>query len=293
MNDKDDYPSRVGDGTEAEKRHIDILIARLLELRESTNPARGDDTAKGKDLAAFQALKTAGELVRALAGWAVDHQVGLAIEGLSFFPPLGPVRGLPGYDDARAAVDTHAHERTGGHADAEVLSNPMIVRQIGINMIATNSGWMPPTVAIELETSLKALAMGDVRPALAPALEGRKVTLAEQGYQLQALAFWEFRKKSGVLSSASALDRVAAVFGVSSDTLRHWAVSLRADDRVGPLEVGRALGMASNKASWVRAQISVLSKAVSMLENDETYGDAPLAKAAERYRAEVRRRAAS
>src|SRR4051812_16233871 len=68
----------------------DGLIKRLIELRDKTNPDKGSSAASGKDLAAFEALQCAGDLVKALAGWAIDHQIGLASHGLQFVPLADP-----------------------------------------------------------------------------------------------------------------------------------------------------------------------------------------------------------
>jgi|SRR6516165_6603648 len=88
--DTDDYPRRMWNQPERDKR-VALLIDRLMELERKTDPKNGMQSAKGKDLAAFCALKIAGQLVSALAGWALDHQAGLALEGLEFVP-LGTSR---------------------------------------------------------------------------------------------------------------------------------------------------------------------------------------------------------
>ena len=66
--------------------YVDALIRRLLELKKRSDPNGGEATASGKDLRAFAALETAGQLVEALAGWAIHHTCGRALEGLPFVP---------------------------------------------------------------------------------------------------------------------------------------------------------------------------------------------------------------
>ena len=88
------YPRRNDFGG-ARASYVASLIDKLSELERKTNPEGGARTAKRKDLAAFRALRTAGKLVNALAGWALDHQAGLALKNLkldaacsmSRFPP--------------------------------------------------------------------------------------------------------------------------------------------------------------------------------------------------------------
>ncbi|MGC2712781.1 MAG: hypothetical protein WA366_05335 [Pseudolabrys sp.] len=97
------------------KKYVALLIKRLEELEESTRPSAGAKTERDKDRAAFVALQTAGQLVDALAGWALDHQIGLALANLEFMP-LGSssLRTHPEYVAARVQVDSHRHEREGG-----------------------------------------------------------------------------------------------------------------------------------------------------------------------------------
>src|SRR5271169_837796 len=97
------------------RKHVTRLIKTLEELEEKTRPSVGAKTERGKDLAAFRALQTAGKLVDALAGWALDHQVGLGLAGLEFLP-LGPssLRTHPAYVGTRVLADSHCHEREGG-----------------------------------------------------------------------------------------------------------------------------------------------------------------------------------
>ena len=74
-------------GALIDTKYVRLMLERLDELEKKTRPsASSGDVAEGKDLAARQALKTVGDLVRYVAGWAIDHQVGLAIEGLEFVP---------------------------------------------------------------------------------------------------------------------------------------------------------------------------------------------------------------
>ena len=66
----------------SENPHALGLLNRLGELEKRTRPEGGPSTSQGKDLAAFDALCAAGELVRYVAGWAIDHEIGLAVMGL-------------------------------------------------------------------------------------------------------------------------------------------------------------------------------------------------------------------
>lgn len=285
MNDAESWGElRLGDGTEAEKRYVNTLVSRLIELREQSQPLDGDASAAGKDLRAFQALDIAGRLVTALAGWAIDHQVGLASENLSFVP-LGPsqTRDLPEYQEARRIVDSHAYELTGRQI-AESLDpiDADLARKIAINLLHSNAGAMPSQVAQRLSDALRALNMNDIQPILQTKPLGRKVTFEEQQLQMRAVCFWKFRHATSVFSAASAQTVVAEAYGVSPEALRTWEKRLRLD--LGQLRVSREVGFAKNAGSYLKAE-KMRSKAISALENHEVYGDAKLRAAGERYKA--------
>ena len=130
--------------------YIEVLVSRLLDLRARTDPASTEGTAKGKDLLAFEALCVAGDLVEALAGWAIDHQIGLASEGLAFVPlqPSGTTN-HPEYLEARAAVDNHRHEYAGAalRVSPDGLTDLTVARQLIINLLQANPGGFPPVIA--------------------------------------------------------------------------------------------------------------------------------------------------
>ena len=74
-------------------KYVADLIDRLRELEIKTDPKGGAQSAKGKNLAASEALGIASNLVKVLAGWALDHQAGLALKGLRV--PLARTRRSP------------------------------------------------------------------------------------------------------------------------------------------------------------------------------------------------------
>src|SRR5271163_1769507 len=84
-----DYPRRQYPKLNEDK-YVKLLMDRLQELKQKTHPEGGSKSAKNKDLAAFEALQLAGVLVQCVAGWAVDHEAGLALEGLEFVPSVPP-----------------------------------------------------------------------------------------------------------------------------------------------------------------------------------------------------------
>lgn len=272
-----------------DRKYFDRLIDRIEELRDQTDPAKGDASAEGKDAAAFRALRYANDLVTALVGWAIAHQAGLAAEGLSFVPygPWGDGSEPPQQREAIAAVDAHRHELAGdklvrGLHRREM--DPMTARRIAINLLAANPGAMPDGVARTLHDALLALDLNDVRPILAPTPADRKVTFAEERLQLEIICFAYFRAATDLMTLAQAQREVAEAFGVSADTLRKWEPRLR--ETLGHLKVSRDIQFARNGGEQIAALVATIGKlnARPHMMSDEFYGDASVLRAVERYR---------
>lgn len=280
---QDHYPTRMRT-KEARDKYVSTLIERLETLRDDTDPSKGQASEEGKDIAAFQALKFAGKLVDVLAGWAVDHQVGLASQELEFLP-LGPaqVRDLPAYENARSRVDIHRHEVAGGiYRNGEPIPSN-VARRVAVSMLHTNSGGMPRSVASELRSALQALELNDVRPMVQPNLASRKVSFEEQRLQLAALAFVHFRRATKLMNAAEAEEQVSQAYAVSRETVRTWERRLR--EEMGELQVSRVIGFAKNAGSSIDAKRSVLSDASAAFEADSDYGPEALRLASIEYKA--------
>ena len=143
--------------------YIDALLKQLLDLKRQSDPAGDSATASGKDGRAFAALQTAGQLVEALASWAVHHTLGLAQEGLSFVPlqPSGTKK-HPEYQRLRTIVDDHRHEDTGSHLNADAqFSDPIRTRMALIALIRGNAGAWPATLQLSIIAAWKVSAMGN------------------------------------------------------------------------------------------------------------------------------------
>lgn len=280
-------PLRRKTGTDTAE-YIKQLLPLFLELQARTDPASTEDTAKGKDLAALKALEWSGEVVRTLAGWAIDHQTGLAFEGRAFVPlqPSG-TKEHPEYLEARAAVDDHRHEFTGAalRASPNALADPAVARQLIVNLLYANPDGFPPTIVRMLIDALHDLEYGRVHPLLAPVKKSRKVNREEQQLQLSAIAFIAYRVGRGK-TKVRASQEVADAYGVSRDAILTWEKRLR--DELGSLEVSRNLSFASNAASNAEAELKASYTGADIDRYgkwDERFGDAALQKAAQSYRA--------
>jgi hypothetical protein len=245
----DDYPRRKW-ARAARDEYVTFLIDRLRKLEQRTDPKDGQNSAKGKDLAAFEALSVAGELVNALAGWALDHQVGLALKNLEFVPlqpsgtkdhPAG-TKDHPEYLAGRKNVDDHVHEKNGSSLGA---LDPIAARKLLINLLRANSGGFHPMLQGMAIEALEALDYGEVQPMLAETKGGDKRTLAVRRLELRAIAFVEYRYRRGS-RKYKAQQQVADALGVEKDTIKSWELRLRTD--LGDLAVSRTISLARNAA---------------------------------------------
>lgn len=269
-----------------ENSYVQLLLERLDGLEKKTRPSSGADSAERKDIAAFEALKFAGDLVRHVAGWAIDHQIGLAGEGLKFVPlqPSG-TENHPQYLSERSVVDNHTHEKAGAVLSMSDEGDPFFARKCLVNLLRANPGAMPSGLRYKTIESLEALDYGEVQPMLAPVNTGRKRDLTLLRLQLQALALVAYRRKLG-LTKEKAVEQVADVLHSSPHTLLSWESRLR--NEFGRLEVDRTINIAENHASWVAA---ARKRARQGGESEDTdfheagYDDAALTELGKKYKA--------
>jgi hypothetical protein len=231
-----------------ENELVRALIERLDSLEKRTRPSGGEETEHGKDLAAFQALHFAGDLVRHVAGWAIDHQIGLATARLGFVPLGTPqVKAHDDYIEARAMVDGHEHERIGGNS---IDLDPLTARDALINLLLANSGGFSQSVQRPAIEALEALEFGEVTPMVARAKSNQKVKLIEARLQLEIIGFVEFQSAAfghgARLAAQKKASSVLEIVGV--DAIRGWGKRLRGE--LGELTVVRAL---SRYANWGRS----------------------------------------
>jgi hypothetical protein len=231
-----------------ETNYVRLLLNRLDELEKKTRPSGGDGTTKYKDLSAFEALESAGRLVEYVAGWAIDHQMGLASEGLKFVPlqPSG-TKNHPQYLSALESVDSHSHEKAGALLIKDD-GNAETARRAVINLLRANPGAMPSWLQYKVIEGLEALDYGEVQPIFEPLNTGRKRDLTLLRLQLRAVAMIAYRRKLG-MTKEKAVAEVAGVLNQSPNTLLSWEARLKSE--FGALEVERTISFAQNHASWV------------------------------------------
>jgi hypothetical protein len=241
-----EYPSRRWSNKAKRKKYVASLLDQLIKLEARSCPNGGSNSARGKDLAAFDALETAARLVRVVAGWAIDHQTGLALEGLSFVP-LQPsqTKKHPEYQKQRDAVDDHRHERSGANL-VHVIEDPRVARRLLVNLLRANPGAFPTALTLPVVESIECLEFGEPSPFFTPVKGGRKAGLRERRLHLLAMAFIAYRRAKGITKLRASKD-VARAYGQSRETVISWEKRLR--DTFSQLEVSRTIAFTQNYAT--------------------------------------------
>lgn len=186
-----------------------------MRLEEETHPP--DGTAVGKDQKSRLALLAAEDLVKRLAGWAIDHQIGLVVNGL----PGGAAVPVDGKQtDTQRQADDHRHEDTASEYD---FADPTVNRRILAALLTHGPGPFPISIIIEATDALIALDMGETRPFVRPT---RGVGKESQAYTKWILRYWavmhvEFLRGMNY-KREDALSRVANAYGVGIRTIETW-----------------------------------------------------------------------
>jgi hypothetical protein len=271
--------------------YIEGLVEGLARLEIKTRPSKGKATEEDKDLHAQNALKLARKLVVAVAGWAIDHQVGLAFHELESLPRqidgIRP-RGKRDYAARKAKVDQHEHERDGALIDFD-QDDPLFARRCLKYLLQRNQGALPPWLSEITLDGLQALHYGDdIPPIFAKNMADRKQSERVRRYQLQALAIIEYRKVLGITKTVSEGD-IAEALDVKVGTIKDWRKDL--PKIFGDYEVELELTFARNRGSAYDRK--AIKKGKSSKEDlailrklaDANYGEAALLTLANQYRA--------
>jgi len=241
--DTDVYPRRKWNQSERDK-YVADLIDQLRDLERKTNPKDGAQSAKGKNLAALKSLKIAGDLVNALAGWALDHQAGLALKDLKFVPlSTTKTPEHPDYPNSRSTDDDHRHEWYGRNWVGRdgLPINPIVARKWLMNLLRAFPSIFDLGLRLDALAALEACDYGEILPMLRATKEGRKINWTILQLQLKAIALVKYREARGI-KKFKALQEVAGAFGVSVNTVRTWEPRLRTE--LGHIEVAHRLAIA-------------------------------------------------
>lgn len=270
------------------KRNLDInkdplfadpfVLTTLHKLDELERQTRPDCDPHGKDRAAFQALVHASWLVKHVAGWAIDHQRGLAENGLHFVPRgANQTNNSPSYLAKRAQVDQHQHEAVGS---AAAPLDPGQLRLFVFNVLRAMPRLGLPHELIE---ALEALDFGQTLPILAKAETKKRLGLTEYKAKLAAVCFIEYQYKRGIKKLVS-IEDVANAFQVSREAVKDWNVEVR--EALGNYEVERVTTMARNMGAHTRTMNPGSSL---ILAAEKKVGKIAMLEAAERFKARAKK----
>jgi hypothetical protein len=243
-------------------RYCESYLKSLVELYETTDPARGSESEEGKLEAARQAISIWWYLWGELLLWAQSHLAGY--EMLKTHPELR--ERLERRLGEEMTVDSHAVEYVGvyfswNHVDDgdpmltaihEIMEEEFgitmsdaplqpIIQELLVSRSANSSFWRFP-----LRHALFALEHGEVDELVKPSKirrQGRPVALYQ--WKLLALSHVHFLMGKG-LKKYRALEKIAQSVGQSVETLRSWEkayafsddfmMGLRAAQLAGELE---------------------------------------------------------
>jgi hypothetical protein len=197
-----------------------FLATELEKMERDTRPSAGSVSASGKDKAAFRALSFAASLMNDLAGWAIDHQRGLAIVGLEAAMPFSEDIS-PAFVALRERNDQHDHEIRG---KLEQDLTPVQARLFILNVLRPMSRQF--SFLGDLIVALEALQFGETLPIL-QATNTRKTGLIENRAKLTALCHMAYEKRKGTNKNRT-VDDIADLFAANSETItKNWAKQTR------------------------------------------------------------------
>jgi hypothetical protein len=230
-------------------KYVADLISQLHDLERKTNPKGGTQSAKGKNNAALEALRIASDLVNALAGWALDHQAGLALKDQKLQLSTAKTPEHRDSSNVRATDDDHRHEwygrnwvgRLGGGPIDPIVARNWLMKLVRGLFSIFNLELMLMTLS-----ALEACDYGEIQPMLGATKTGRKVNWTILQLQLKAIGFVKYREARGI-KKFKALEEVAGAFGVSVHTLRTWETRLR--NEFGQAEVAHQRAIAEEKGT--------------------------------------------
>jgi hypothetical protein len=227
------------------------MLLRLDKLERQTDHQH-QDSENDKDALANKALRIASELGAYVSGWAVDHKIGLAIEGLGNIPDLGIQTRTPAYNQLRASVNSHRHEAAGRGRSTDLASR--VQRRALSSLFNAMTSGVRESLYDPLAEALEALEYGETLPILEPVKDGRKRKFRELKLQLRALCYIEYMQ---VLAAPKnqLQSKVKEAFGVSESTVRGWERQL--PTQLDPFHVENALSRAKRCGEADRANGSM------------------------------------
>jgi hypothetical protein len=214
-------------------KHEAGLNKQLHNLESKTDPQDGARSAKGKSLAAKNAIKIANELFQLKAGWALDHLIGLVLKDMESVPVK--TTKPPKHADHSKLPSTdndHRHEWYGrnwvGRNGTGFNIDPIVGRKLLISLVRANPGIFNLELMLMATSALEACDYGEIQPMLIATKKRRKVNWTVLHLQMRAIAYVNNREMNGI-KKYKALEEVAGALGVGVDAVRTWEQRLRTE----------------------------------------------------------------
>ena len=221
-------------------------------------------------MAAFEALTLAGELVDYVAGWAIDHQRGLAQQGVLFTSSV----------NRSTADDDHVYERDGS---IRAPLDPVQERKCLFNLLYPMAGSLG--LNFQIVEAIEALDYGETLPVFQASHTPKRTGLITYLARLCAIAFIEYESGKGIKKRVST-DEVMEAFAVTRDSVKDWRAQLRS--ALGTLRVDITLKNAREAGEFYLSQSRKTEDelAAGLCHCcEELYGKPDLLRAAKRYKA--------
>jgi hypothetical protein len=212
------------------------ILEKLLNLQEASHPKNGDAAALGKDLRAQEALKLTAYVVRYFSGWALDHQVGLALAGMRSLPPTDHLGKEDLFQEARTEIDSHRHQMAGTDfrfdAHDPDATTPKIdgklLQSLLFNLMNTNPLGLDDRWKQEYCIAMDAASLQDSHMFF-PNRSGHNTNKRLiDALKLRAVGHVYFRHYKD-MNKLRARDEVGGAYGVSIDTIKRWESQLNSE----------------------------------------------------------------
>ena len=139
---------------------------------------------------------------------------------------LGADANAPDAISQTTEANLHDHELAGTQIHFEDELNPMIARQVLLNLMIADPVGFPPIINRMTVAALRALPLEEVLPIFEPTTGARKRRYTELQLQLKAVSHVEYRaaryKKEKNGTKTKAIEEVARAYNVSAAAIRLW-----------------------------------------------------------------------
>jgi hypothetical protein len=227
-----DYALRDG---ASHRRYLIELIDELLEIEASTHPSEGPCPEKNE--LSKDAFMVAGRLLERSIGWAIDHRIGLALDGVP--------------SDALEVSD-HIHESKAGDYGA-MDDEFQIDRRVLRSLLSALSYVIPTKLNGQVQPALRSLEIGEPSEFFDPMVRVRSIRYRLWMLRLEALEHLEFSRGMNVKRD-DAKANVADAYGIAPDTLDKWSTKLN-QELLGISHAEEAKGHARNRGKAAFEQL--------------------------------------